>query len=202
MLTNCSICGGLLKCTPLRINPHEQPRPPYSVEPLFQLEVKCDDCGRYTTYDCIKPGTIGLPRDPDVHWYDDETCGATKYDEVKFDQSKYDAAMDKLYAQKRERRRRFGLLNLSDDATDALFAGENTCEDTDNVIEFTGITRHDVPPERIVKHLGRLDIQEIVAVGFLEDGSEFFASSKSDGAAALWHLMRAQHKLMTYAEGE
>lgn len=176
MPTNCSICGGLIKLTTWDYAEQDAPV-------LFQLVTTCEDCGRSSRYDCVKPSPEKFiePKDPSV-------LREGEPDTTKFDPSKYDAIMDKLH--KRPLREAQEYIN------------RRLTPDTDNVIPFTGVTRHDVPVETIMAHLLSLDIMEIVAVGFLNDGSEFFSSSKSDGAAALWHLSRAQHKLMTYADLE
>ncbi len=64
-----------------------------------------------------------------------------------------------------------------------------------NVIEFRGITKLDLDPDRVLsKAIGELE--DVVVIGFHKDGSEYFASSKSDGAEVLWHLERAKHRLM------
>lgn len=63
--------------------------------------------------------------------------------------------------------------------------------------EFRGITKLDLPVERLLNRALEADLTEVVILGFDKDGEEFFASSKSDGGAVLWHLHRAIHKLMT-----
>lgn len=65
-----------------------------------------------------------------------------------------------------------------------------------NVVDFTGITRLDLDPERVLaKAAGQL--ASVIVVGFDKDGEEFFASSVSDGGEALWILQRACHKLLS-----
>jgi hypothetical protein len=151
--------------------------PDHDVRPgLFQLLASCGDCGRTSTYDCVKPS-------PD------------KFIEKEPDEALYKKAVEGIHKR--------GLLDPQEYINRVKSGEIHTKEqEPDNVIPFTGITRHDVPVTTILDHLCRLDIMEIVAVGFLEDGSEFFSSSKADGAASLWHLTRAQHKLMTYADVE
>lgn len=183
MNDNCLICGGLIKLS-TRIPPDHDVRPG-----LFQLMASCEDCGRTSTYDCVKPG-------PDKFIEQEPSTSPL-----------YKSAMDIIHNRpvqeyiNRVRSEEFHTRKAEPEDMDTSHL-EWPEPDTDNAIPFTGITRHDVPVATILDHLQDLDIMEIVAVGFLQDGSEFFSSSKSDGAAALWHLSRAQHKLMTYADLE
>ena len=65
----------------------------------------------------------------------------------------------------------------------------------DNVITFSGITKLDMPPDRILEDAkGRLD--SVVVIGYDTDGDEFFASSIADGADTLWLLERLKMKLL------
>ena len=61
---------------------------------------------------------------------------------------------------------------------------------TNNVTEFPGITRLDIPPERILERAGEKTFTEIVIIGYTADGDEFFASSKADAANVAWLLQR------------
>lgn len=168
MNSNCSICGGLIKLT-------TRTYPDFDVRPgIFQLIATCEDCGRSSTYDCVKPS-------PDKFVVDPKDPSVLRKGEP--DEGMHKRAQDYINRTRSEE-----------------FHTRAAEPEPDNVIKFTGVTRQDVSPQWILEHLDGLAIQEIVAVGFLMDGSEFFASSKADGAAALWHLSRAQHKLMTHAD--
>jgi hypothetical protein len=68
---------------------------------------------------------------------------------------------------------------------------------SENVIEFSGITKLDKPVERILQRALGADLEGVVVVGFNKDGSEFFASSYADGAQVVWHLQRGIFKVMT-----
>lgn len=67
---------------------------------------------------------------------------------------------------------------------------------SENVVEFTGITRLDLPVEKILKRAEEAGLTEIVILGYDADGDEFFSSSLADGGSVLWHLERAKHHLM------
>ncbi len=65
----------------------------------------------------------------------------------------------------------------------------------DNVVEFGGITKVDLDPDRLLqKAIGRLS--EVVILGFDKDNNEWFASSKADVGDIIYHLERAKHRLM------
>jgi hypothetical protein len=70
---------------------------------------------------------------------------------------------------------------------------------SENVVTFTGITRLDMPPDRILESaVGEL--QSVVVLGYDEDGDEFFASSLADGGEVLWLLERLKKKLLAVPE--
>lgn len=64
-----------------------------------------------------------------------------------------------------------------------------------NVVEWHGITRLDLPPDRILEN-AKGKLEGVVIIGFALDGAEFFASSYADGGDVLWHLERAKKKLL------
>lgn len=68
------------------------------------------------------------------------------------------------------------------------------------VIVFNGITKLDLPADRILENMIGTEIDGIVLLGYRKDGSEFFASSYADGGTALWLLERCKKKLLQIAE--
>lgn len=68
---------------------------------------------------------------------------------------------------------------------------------TAQVIRWRGITRHDLPVERILEAAGGADLRVAVVIGYDADGDEYFASSVSDGADVLWLLERLKLQLLT-----
>jgi hypothetical protein len=69
----------------------------------------------------------------------------------------------------------------------------------ENIIEFTGITRLNMDPDRALeKAKGQLG--GVLILGFAKDGEEYFASSYADGGTALWLLERCKHRLLTAAD--
>ena len=68
------------------------------------------------------------------------------------------------------------------------------------VVDGNFITKLDLDPDRVIEGaIGELD--EVVIIGVAKDGSEYFASSKSDGGDVLWHLERAKLKLLRTVDG-
>ena len=63
------------------------------------------------------------------------------------------------------------------------------------VVTFTGITKLDLPPDRILDAaVGELE--GVVILGYKKDGSEYFASSYADGGDVLWLLERCKKQLL------
>lgn len=71
----------------------------------------------------------------------------------------------------------------------------------DNVVNFTGITRLDMDPERVLESV-RGKLKSVVILGFDEDDEEYFASSIADGGTVVWLMERAKLKLLRMADGD
>lgn len=67
---------------------------------------------------------------------------------------------------------------------------------TDNIVPWGGITRHDIPADRVINAALEHGLEGVVIIGFDKDGAEYFASSYADGSDALWLIERGRHKLM------
>ncbi len=64
-----------------------------------------------------------------------------------------------------------------------------------DVIDFNGITRLDMPPDRVLeKAIGQLD--GVVIMGYDKEGEEVFFSSIADGGEVLWLLEQCKLKLL------
>ncbi len=64
-----------------------------------------------------------------------------------------------------------------------------------DVITFNGITRLNLPADRILDDAkGRLD--SVVIMGYDREGEEVFASSIADGGSVLWLLEQCKLKLL------
>lgn len=64
-----------------------------------------------------------------------------------------------------------------------------------NVVEFNGITRLNLDPDRVLnKAIGEL--KDVIIVGYTKDGEEYFASSIADGADVNWLLDRMKLMLL------
>lgn len=64
-----------------------------------------------------------------------------------------------------------------------------------SVVTFRGITKLDLPPDRILEDaIGKLE--GVVILGYTKEGDEFFASSYADGGNVLWLLERLKKQLL------
>lgn len=64
-----------------------------------------------------------------------------------------------------------------------------------DVVTFRGITKLDLPPDRILDDaVGKLE--GVVILGYTKEGDEFFASSYADGGNVLWLLERLKRQLL------
>jgi hypothetical protein len=64
-----------------------------------------------------------------------------------------------------------------------------------DILTFNGITTLDIDADRMLQNaIGELS--EVIIIGYTKYGEEYFASSKADGSAVLWHLERAKKKLL------
>lgn len=64
------------------------------------------------------------------------------------------------------------------------------------VILFTGITKLDLPPDRILESAIGKELQGVVILAYDKDGEEYFCSSYADGGTVLWMLERAKLRLL------
>ena len=63
------------------------------------------------------------------------------------------------------------------------------------VIPFTGITRLDISPDRVLQGaVGKLE--GVVIMGWDTEGNEYFASSYADGGTVLWLAERMKKMLL------
>lgn len=65
------------------------------------------------------------------------------------------------------------------------------------VIPFGGITKMDLPSERLLQKAIEADLEGVVILGFTKDGDEYMASSYADGATVVWLAERLKHRLIT-----
>ena len=64
-----------------------------------------------------------------------------------------------------------------------------------NVLYLRGITKLDLPPDRILEQaIG--DLQGVVVLGYDKEGNEYFAASYADGGEVLWLMERLKKKLL------
>jgi sugar phosphate isomerase/epimerase len=73
---------------------------------------------------------------------------------------------------------------------------------TAKIIQFTGITRLDLPPERVLEKAKEAGLEGVVVLGYTKDGEEFAASSYADGGTVLWLLERTKARLLGVKDEE
>ena len=73
---------------------------------------------------------------------------------------------------------------------------------TAKIIPFNGITKLDLPPERILQ--GAIDegLEGVIVIGYTKDGEEYAASSYADGGTVNWLLDRTKAKLLAVLDDE
>ena len=64
------------------------------------------------------------------------------------------------------------------------------------VILYSGITRLDLPPDRILEQAIGKELQGVVVLAYDKDGEEYFCSSYADGGTVLWMIERAKLRLL------
>ena len=68
---------------------------------------------------------------------------------------------------------------------------------TAQVLRFHGITKLDLPVDRVIDSAMDAGLRCVVVLGYDSDGKEYFASSIADGADVLWLLERLKLRLLT-----
>jgi hypothetical protein len=71
-----------------------------------------------------------------------------------------------------------------------------------DVISFPGVTKLDLDPERVLRKAMEAGVTEVVIVGFDKGGNDYFASSVADAGNVIYHLRRAEHRLMRLIDDE
>jgi hypothetical protein len=67
----------------------------------------------------------------------------------------------------------------------------------ENVVLWRGVTKKDLPPELVLREVPIGEMESVVILGYMKNGSEYFASSLADGADVVWLMERLKTELMT-----
>lgn len=73
---------------------------------------------------------------------------------------------------------------------------------TDNVVNFPGITKLNLPPERILEQAGSADLDGVVVIGWTKDGKFYAASSYADGGDVMFLCEMVKHRLIQIVNEE
>lgn len=68
---------------------------------------------------------------------------------------------------------------------------------TAKILEWNGITRLDLDPQKVLRKAIDAKPTEVVIIGYDADGNFYFASSKADGPSVLWDLEQAKRMLLS-----
>jgi hypothetical protein len=68
-----------------------------------------------------------------------------------------------------------------------------------NVVEFSGVTKLDIPAERVITKAAKAGLTDVLVIGYDADGEFYFAGSMADGGDALWLLELAKRRLFGVA---
>ena len=66
---------------------------------------------------------------------------------------------------------------------------------SNNIVRFTGNTRHDIDPDLILSNAQKV-LKDVVVIGTTLEGTQYFATSKSDAKDIMWQLEAAKFMLM------
>ena len=70
------------------------------------------------------------------------------------------------------------------------------------IIEFNGITKLDIPPEKILEKAKEAGLDGVVILGFDKNGEYYGASSYADGGTVLWLMELTRKKLLEVTIGD
>jgi hypothetical protein len=70
---------------------------------------------------------------------------------------------------------------------------------TDKVTEFDGLTKHDIPAEKVLQASIDAKVDPVVIVGYAENGELYVAGSSGDAITTLGLLVAAQHYVVEVA---
>lgn len=63
------------------------------------------------------------------------------------------------------------------------------------IITFTGITKLDLPADRVLE-AAKDQLEGVVILGYTKEGDEYFASTYANGGTVNWLLDRCKQKLL------
>jgi hypothetical protein len=73
---------------------------------------------------------------------------------------------------------------------------------TENVISLGGVTRLDIPTDRVLEAAKSHCSEGVIVIGWDDDGSLYFASSMADGGEVLWLLEMCKKRLLEAGEDQ
>lgn len=71
---------------------------------------------------------------------------------------------------------------------------------TAKIITLGCLTRHDLPPDRVLQGAIDADLEGVVLMGYTKGGEHYFASSYADGGTCLWLLEKLKAELLSMGD--
>jgi len=72
---------------------------------------------------------------------------------------------------------------------------------TDNVVQFPGVTLHDLDPDDILE-AAKGKLSRVLILGYTTDEEEFLAASFADGPTAIWLMERLKLQLLDIVDAD
>ena len=77
---------------------------------------------------------------------------------------------------------------------------QHTRQSMADIIEWQGITGHDIPVARVLKWARLAKLKNVIVIGETSEGEFYFAGSRASGSETLWDLEMAKKKLLDIAD--
>jgi hypothetical protein len=71
-----------------------------------------------------------------------------------------------------------------------------------DVLEFNGVTRLKLDPQRVLSKALEAGLSSAIVIGYDADGKFYFGSTDSDGPSVLWDLEKAKQMLLSIVDEE
>ena len=69
-----------------------------------------------------------------------------------------------------------------------------------NVIPIGGVTKLDLPVDRVLEAAKSMDLEGVVLLGYKKNGDQYFASTYADGGEVVWLLEMCKKQLLEIGE--
>lgn len=70
-------------------------------------------------------------------------------------------------------------------------------EHKSNILDFTGISRLGVDPQRVLSKASDKELEDVIVIGRTQEGHLYFHASSPDGADVLWLMELTKKNLLS-----